>query len=141
MIKTGEGSTLPSHFYVSKAFKPGATAAPNTTRIRGVANNILFALGVALLELSFGRPLKVFQTAEDLNSSGNEDGETAYFTAVRLAREIWHHETKNYATAVSRCINGTFDGADCDFHLETFREKFFDGVVVPLRADFKAAQI
>lgn len=59
--------------------------------------------------------------------------------ATRLADKIHEREMDNYAKAVLRCIRCSFDTFMCDFENRDFREKFFYGVVVPLRADFEYA--
>lgn len=64
---------------------------------------------------------------------------TKYRLAVRLADNVHTVESHNYAIAVSRCIRFKFDAVSCDFSDKEFQEQFFEGVVVPLRADWEFA--
>jgi hypothetical protein len=57
--------------------------------------------------------------------------------ATRLANELIKYESENYAKAVLRCINCSFDTFKFDFGDAEFREKFYEGVVVPLQEDFE----
>jgi hypothetical protein len=108
-------------------------------RHRLVKNEMVFALGVALLELSYGQPLLSLQTPEDLNDQGLEDSMTEFSIATRLAYQIHEREMDNYAKSVLRCVTCNFDTYSCDFENRGFREKFFNGVVAPLRTDYEYA--
>lgn len=137
MLKTSTGSALPSLFYVSQTFDSTTTAAAIAKRRRCVKNEMVFALGVALLELSHGQPLLSLHTPDDLNEQGVEDSMTEVSIATRLADKIHEREMDNYAKAVLRCVRCNFDTFTCDFEDREFREKFFEGVVAPLRADYE----
>jgi hypothetical protein len=98
---------------------------------------MVFALGVVLLELSWGQPLLSFTSPDDLNDEGKVDSITEYSIATRLADAIRNRELQNYATAVARCINCRFDTFSYDFGDQDFRERFYEGVVVPLQEDYE----
>ncbi|KAF1985809.1 hypothetical protein K402DRAFT_454804 [Aulographum hederae CBS 113979] len=137
ILKNSSGNTLGSQFYASRTFgSPSAQAAIAKTR-RCVKNEMVFALGVALLELSYGQPLLSLQTSDDLNDQGVEDSMTEFSIATRLADRIHEREMENYAKAVLRCIRCSFDTFSYDFEDRAFREKFLNGVVTPLRADYE----
>jgi hypothetical protein len=139
MLKTTAGSTLPSHFYVSQTFgSPPMQAATTNTR-RGVKNEMVFALGVTLLELSYGQPLLSLKTPYDLNDQGMVDSMTEFSIATRLADQIHKRESENYAKSVLRCVRCSFDTFSCGFDDLDFRENFFNGVVTALRADYEYA--
>ena len=141
ILKTSAGNTLPSQFYTSRTFRsPSAHAAIAKTR-RCVKNEMVFALGVALLELSYGQPLLSLKTPDDLNEQGMEDSMTELSIATRLADRIHEREMENYAKSVLRCVRCSFDTFSCDFEDRVFREKFFKGVVTPLRADYEYATV
>ena len=133
------GSTSPSHFYVSQTFDSTTTEPAIARRRRCVKNETVFALGVALLELSYGQSLLSLQTPDNLNEQGMEDSMTEMSIATRLADSIHEREMDNYAKAVLRCVRCSFDTFSCDFQDRGFREKFFNGVVAPLRADYEYA--
>lgn len=139
VLKTSAGNTLPSQFYTSRTFRsPSAHAAIVKAR-RCVKNEMVFALGVALLELSYRQPLLSLKTPDDLNDQGMEDKMTELSIAMRLADRIHEREMGNYAKAVLRCVRCSFDTFSCDLEDLGFREKFFEGVVMPLRADYEYA--
>lgn len=137
ILKTSAGNTLPSQFYALRTFRsPSAQVARARTR-RCIKNEMVFALGVALLELSYGQPLLSLKTPEDLNDQGMEDSMTEVSIATRLA----DREMDNYAKSVSRCIRCSFDTFSCNFEDRGFREKFLNGVVTPLRADYELVTV
>lgn len=139
ILKTLDGNTLPLHYYASRSFSSHSAQAAKTKTRRCVKNETVFALGVALLELSYGQPLLSLKTVDDLNDQGMEDSMTDFSIATRLAHQIQEREMYNYANSVLRCIRFSFDTFSCDFQDRDLREKFFDGVVTPLRADYEYA--
>jgi hypothetical protein len=64
-----------------------------------VANEAVFALGVILLELSFGQPLLSFKTAADLDAQGNDTPYTEHMIAARLLDTLILLEGEKYADA------------------------------------------
>jgi hypothetical protein len=93
----------------------------------------VFALGVALLELSYGKPLLSFKTAEDLDGQGNETSFTEFSISNRLINDIRGRELPNYAEAVIRCIHCNFNTFTYSFDVDEFRECFYQGVILPSR--------
>lgn len=129
-LKNHGGHPIPSQFYVSQTFKSPQDAA--TDKGRGlIKNDMVFALGVALLELSYGANILAFKEPRDLS-----DDVTEFSIANRLARELNNYESENYARAVLRCITCTFDTFAFDFNDREFREAFYQAVVVPLQDDY-----
>jgi hypothetical protein len=130
-----------NHPYVSRTFaSPSDLQNSNSTnRRRFVKNELVFALGVALLELSWGKPLLSLKDSKDLNDQGNEDSMTEFSIATRLADSIHNRELPNYAKAAVRCIRCTFDTFTYDFDDKDFRERFYEGVVMPLQEDYEYA--
>jgi hypothetical protein len=139
ILKSHGGSTIPSQFYVSQTFSSASQVAAAAKRRRLVKNEMIFALGVALLELAHGSSLLTFKEPEDLSEDGKEDSMTEVSIASRLARELNDYESENYARAVLRCITCNFDTFAFDFDDREFREKFYEGVVVPLQEDYEHA--
>ncbi|ORY02185.1 hypothetical protein BCR34DRAFT_605665 [Clohesyomyces aquaticus] len=137
ILRSLTGAMLPSHFYVSQTFTPSGTTQTSKKRRRCVKNEMVFALGIALLELSHGRPVLSFKEAEDMNEFGQEDVMTEVSIATRLADDLNKFESENYAKAVLRCIRCSFDTFTYDFNDREFREKFYDGVIVPLQLDYE----
>ena len=136
-LKNSKGDYLLDRPYVSLCLTPGSSSrAQLTHRRRLVKNEIVFALGIALIELSHSRSLLDLADPSDLDDNGERDAMTEYCTATRLAKGIHIRELPNYAKAVSRCINCTFDSFTYELSDEDFRDRFFEGVVVPLREDW-----
>lgn len=135
-LKNHGGNVIPSQFYVSQTFTSASQVAAAAKRRRLVKNEMVFALGVALLELSYGASIISFKEPEDLNEDGREDSMTEVSIATRLARELNNYESENYARAVLRCITCMFDTFAFDFDDREFREAFYQAVVVPLLEDY-----
>jgi len=106
-------------------------------RHRFVKNEMVFALGVALLELTHRCPILSFKEADDLNEFGQEDMMTEVSIATRLADNLNSFESENYAKAVLRCIRCSFDTFTYDLNNQEFRERFYEGVVLPLQLDYE----
>lgn len=104
-----------------------------------VQNEMIFALGVALLELSFERPLRAFTSPEDLNEDGSPDALTEYSVAQRLATKIEARELPNYSSAAIRCIRLNFDTTSTSLENTEFRQLFHQGVVAPLQELYEYA--
>ncbi|PVI03052.1 hypothetical protein DM02DRAFT_521675, partial [Periconia macrospinosa] len=135
------GNLVVSHFYVSQTFGSTTTTAAAIVEPRSIfRNETVFALGVALLELSYGQPLLSFQTPEDLNEQGMEDSTTEMSIAMRLLNEMSEFVSENYLRVVRRCVHCTFGMSFCDFEYPEFRKKFFEGVVVPLKEEYDASR-
>lgn len=131
--------------YISKPF---ASTAASITPIQSVSrssggpmvrNKSLFALGVLLIELSYGKPLESLREPCDMGPNGLQNQYTAWLTASRLikSREISHREGSSYADAVRRCIKCDFDQIDDTLDDRDFRKAYVEGVVLPLQADLK----
>lgn len=134
----GRTSLLSDQPYLSKNFVPSTNNPCTITpgqRLRIIKNSIIFALGVALLEISYGSPLSTFETAEDLDQGKRLDW-TDYFIADRLAEGLAARELPNYADATRRCIHCNFDSSVYSLKNDDFRERFYQGVIVPLQKDY-----
>ncbi|CAN9167645.1 unnamed protein product [Alternaria alternata] len=130
-------SLLSDQPYISRDFPSTATSPIQNQRVRIIKNSIIFALGVALLEISYGKPLNTFVTSEDLDASGNRTAFTDYLIADRLAEGLRTRELPNYADATQRCIHCNFEASVYSLHNDDFRERFYQGVIVPLRKDYE----
>lgn len=98
-----------------------------------VRNESVFKLGVLLLELSYGKPIEYFQSADDPPYF------TEYAIAKRLVEDLAEEEASGYADAARACIF-------CDFGTkvkvpsldnEAFRQAVYDDVVIPLEDEWK----
>ena len=101
----------------------------------GIRSEVLFALGLTLIELCFGKRLT------DLRESGDEDPNEVVSTmrmAERLGKDVYYAMGTSYGDAVRRCLYQPFDVRQMDFDNEELQQKVFDGVVIPLRDDLNA---
>jgi hypothetical protein len=130
-INDRKGSSLFDQPYVSKSFAPVPNSQQSTKPKSRcfIKNEMVFALGVALLELSYGKPLLSFKTADDLDAQGNETSFTEFSIANRLIDDIRGRELPKYAEAVIRCIRCNFKTFTYSFDVNEFRECFYQGVV------------
>jgi hypothetical protein len=138
ILKDHSGDFLPSA-YVGKTFSSSVSNPADKQQNPYVKNEQVFALGVALIELAHGTPILSHRCPEDLDENGNTHIYTEPRIAHRLAERIESVEYENYAKAVVRCIRCSFDTFKLDFEDDDFREKFYEGVVVPLEKDWKYA--
>ncbi|ORX96345.1 hypothetical protein BCR34DRAFT_619709 [Clohesyomyces aquaticus] len=130
------GDLLPSA-YVSRTFSSPSAEQAAAKRRRCVKNEQVFALGVALLELAYGSPLHSHITPDDLGDDGKQDSMTEVAIAFRLTDRIEKLENENYSKAVQRCIHFQFGCSCFDFEDNEFRERFFEGVVMPLQENWE----
>lgn len=130
---------LAGYPYISKVFQKNdmepEQPKPTTTHasFTPVRNESVFRLGVLLLELSYGKPLDHFKSADDPPYF------TEYAIAKRLVENLAEEEASGYADAARACIF-------CDFGTkvkvssldnEAFRQALYDDVVVPLEDEWK----
>ncbi|KAF2810899.1 uncharacterized protein BDZ99DRAFT_475769 [Mytilinidion resinicola] len=139
-VENSKNAMLSDQPYVSKNFTPtpGFTT-PRHKRPRLVKNSIIFALGVALLEVSYGKPISSFKTAEDWDHDGKRTVWTEFSVADRLADALRDCELANYFNAVYRCVHYNFESSSYSLTDDGFRERFYQGVVVPLQQDYDYA--
>jgi hypothetical protein len=104
-------------------------------RLRIIKNSIVFSLGVSLLEISYGKALSSFETPDDLDQ-GKRQQWTDYLIAYRLAEDLATRELPNFADATRRCIHCNFDSSVYSLKDDDFRERFYQGVIVPLQKDY-----
>jgi len=141
-----------SGIYVAETF--GSEESPEQNENPGrrnwllVKNDTLFALGVALLELSNGQLLSDCQVKEDLNERGEEDKMTRFNTVSRLLSDLNNDEPSSisrFTCAVNWCFHPllgaeglTASGNDYDFSNNRFRKYFWQDVVIPLQENYEA---
>ncbi|KAF2801194.1 hypothetical protein K505DRAFT_412465 [Melanomma pulvis-pyrius CBS 109.77] len=108
-------------------------ASSSTNTLRAVRNRTLFALGVLLIELYYGKAL------EELREPTDTSGPVAdWNTADRLVDTLYSEAGFRYASAVRRCIRCDFDCRESDLSDDKFKEAVYTGVVMLLEEDLKA---
>ncbi|KAF2638389.1 hypothetical protein P280DRAFT_471497 [Massarina eburnea CBS 473.64] len=102
-----------------------------------VKNQLVFALGVALLELTYGKEIQYFAKAEDLDKDSKPHNLTMYIVADRLTKEVQETETPGFARAIAKCIYPASDTYDFDLSNEGYGNRFYIDVLQPLEQDHK----
>ena len=92
----------------------------------------LFALGLTLIELCFGRTLAEMHTPEDGDPRGTS---THISTAFRLCNSVYYEMGTFYGDAVRRCLYQPFDVRDMNPDNEECQQKVLDDIVTPLNDD------
>jgi hypothetical protein len=139
-VLSKDHNLVATHPYLSKKFAAGKKAAQlHGTKLRITKNPTIFALGVALLEISYGTQLSALEAPEDLDGEGKHTMWSEYLTADRLVENIHVRELPNFANAARRCVHCNFEATVYDLRNEDFRERFYQGVVVPLQQDYDYA--
>jgi len=132
----GAGSSLADNSYITKSFSNKSqqimdfrgTSKPSNPFIQ---NEAIFALGVVLLELSFGKSLRDLETAADLDGQRNRTIYTDALIAKRLANKVSLREGDRYGDAFRRCVNG-LDVRDANFDNKDYRQAVYRYIVKPL---------
>jgi len=128
--------------YISRTFssiQPITQASIKKHRI--IKNTTIFAFGVASLEIFHSKRLKTFETPYDLEEQGKRTMWTDYFIADRLVGDIHKRELPNFANVTRRCVHCNFDGTVYSLDDDDFRERFNQGVIVPLQQDYDYAMM
>ena len=98
-----------------------------------IENQLVFALGVMLIELAFQRPLATLRQSGDLDQQGNAHPYTELQIATRLVKDLNSMEGEKYSDAARRCVKCNFDVQDCSLDNLEFQDQFYKGVVLPLQ--------
>ncbi|PVH93659.1 hypothetical protein DM02DRAFT_676704 [Periconia macrospinosa] len=119
---------------------PSSACAPTTSfndTPTFVKNQIVFALGIALIELCHsGKELSHFATPADLDKDGNPHMLTRWSIADRLTEEVQRTESLRFARAVAKCVCPASDTYEFGLENEGYRMKFYEDVLKPLERDW-----
>ncbi|RYP33747.1 hypothetical protein DL767_004614 [Monosporascus sp. MG133] len=108
-----------------------STITPWMRRI--IRNQTLYALGVSLIELWYGKPISQFHKPED---GPLGDPMTEFNTADRLVDELYNEAGGKYSDAVRRCIRCDFDCRANSLNDIAFQRAVYEGVVAQLKENF-----
>ncbi|KAL9057638.1 MAG: hypothetical protein Q9162_002253 [Coniocarpon cinnabarinum] len=141
-LTNDDGKPLIRKPFLSQSFasqrrlgRPSNTKTPIVCPL--IRNKAVFDLGVILIELCFRKPIRCFQTVEDLDPNGNRTILTDFLTASKMIDRVKGKAGAFWADAVRRCIYCEFDQHDTSLENEDFRQAVYQGVVKPLQEDFK----
>jgi hypothetical protein len=138
--KTVEAASLLEPTFISRSFTPNGLSTPDSIMSLGrkiSRNTLVFALGVMLLELSYGKPLITCALLHELGANGEELPETELLVAQRLVRDIENRETKSYSWATASCIHcDVGEPRQSSLDEEGFRTGFITCVIEPLEDEY-----
>jgi hypothetical protein len=138
--KTVEAASLLEPTFISRSFTRNDLSSPESIMSAGrkiSRNTLVFALGVMLLELSYGKPLIAYALPNELGANGEEMPETELIVARRLVKDIENRETKNYSWATASCIHcDVGEPRQSSLDEEGFRAGFIACVIEPLEDDY-----
>ena len=115
---------------ISGPYGPAQTN-PSNDPLSPIRNNILFGLGIMLLELGFESPLKGLHNAQD-KERGAENAD--YLAARRLKSTIGTPLGSRYGRIAKKCLDCEFNVAGHDLRDSTLQAAFFKDVVLELQA-------
>ena len=137
-------SPLFARAYVTTSFVPANWTQGSTDQERQpspqacacVANETIFALGVALIEISFGVPILSLKESIDPDLPGFP-GLTEFCIATRLVNQnaIKDRDHDKYAEVVLRCVKGQLSTLATPLSLEDVKvqQSFYDEIILPLQ--------
>lgn len=97
-----------------------------------IRSEVLYALGLTLIELCFGKTLTEMHVPEDGDPN---ESTTEMKTAHRLCSSVYSEMGTRYGDAVWRCLYQPFDVRDMSLDNEQLQQKVFDDIVTPLSDD------
>jgi hypothetical protein len=104
-----------------------------------IRNQTLYALGVALIELYYRKPISdLHQDIDGPQNTGDilRDSMTEFKTADRLADALFSEAGAKYSDAVRRCIRCDFDQRASSLEDKRFQGAVYQGVVAQLQEDY-----
>jgi hypothetical protein len=107
-----------------------SSSTTSSTMSRIIRNQTLYALGLSLIELWYGKPLSVLSIAGDQAETNQM---TEWNTADRLVEELYNEAGGKYSDAVRRCIRCDFDRRGSSLQDVTFQRAVYQGVVAQLQ--------
>ena len=100
-----------------------------------VQNEVLFTLGLILVEICLGK------TLEDMRVSRDPSAAPTFLTYWGIAKakmgDVYNEDGALYRDVVQRCVFCKFDTPETSFEDEDFRQAAWNGVVVPLKEGLK----
>ncbi|KAJ4369654.1 hypothetical protein N0V83_005416 [Neocucurbitaria cava] len=137
------GKTVYDQPFVSQHFNhttPISTTAKGNVMSRIIRNQTLYALGVALIELWYGKTLsELHNDADGPHNTGDTqmDLMTEYNTADRLVDDLYSEAGGKYSDAVRRCIRCDFDRRASSLEDTQFQTAVYQGVVAQLKENYE----
>lgn len=140
--RLGEEPTPLTHPYLSwrqcaVADKSSTSTRKSTIGSGTIRNESLFALGLTLIELCFGKPFSALRRPEDgdlLDEATNKN------CAFRLLAFVYDEMDGVYGDVVRRCLFQAFDVRVLNFNIEEVQNRVLEDIVVPLVENLKISK-
>ena len=132
------GQPLLSRNFISPTLQPASSQAGNLASSNEYPNKSLFALGLVLTELWFGKPIDHLRETADLNVNGQVSALTDYATITRLVQTVQDDAGQWYGDAVRRCVHFDMNQRFNNLETETFKEAVHREIVLPLEENLSA---
>jgi hypothetical protein len=138
-----QGQTIYDQPFVSRHFNqtcPTSTTCIPHSVSRIIRNHSLYALGIALIELWYGKTLSVLHEDTDGRKSTGmpeTDFMTELQTAHRLALDIYNEAGDKYGDAVTRCIRCNFESRSSSLENVQFQKEVYRGVVAQVKESYE----
>ncbi|EHK46664.1 hypothetical protein TRIATDRAFT_174396, partial [Trichoderma atroviride IMI 206040] len=115
---------------ISKPTSLPSPASSTTSLRKGTPKNLIFELGILLIELAVNQSF----SEESLSAILKDDFRPLKLHLNRVEQEAGIY----YFNAAQRCVYGVFlaDQGQMDFDLEKFQNEFYSTVVAPLQATY-----
>ena len=132
-------ASSPSYSYPYMCWKRCMTAdiVPDSLdslfrRSHVIRNEVLFALGLTLIELCFGNTIAEMHDPDDGDPN---EADTEMRLAHRLCNSVYSEMGTSYGDVVRRCLYQPFDVRDMSLDNEELQQRVFDDIVTPLNDD------
>lgn len=140
--KKADGMVLLSKPLLSKGFaSPTCRVSPpqydSPAIFQDVRNQGIFALGLLLIELCFGKTIDHVRAENGMTPQDRVSDIIDLATIRRLSDLVYKNAGDSYGDAVRRCINCDFDQRSDSLDSEALKEKVHWGVVSPLEQNLK----
>lgn len=97
-----------------------------------IRSDVLLALGLALVELCFGRTLEDMRKPNDADIN---DTMRRTKTATRLLGKVNQEMGPAYGAVVRRCLFQPFDVQELSLEIEEVQQQVLDNIVTPLAVE------
>lgn len=135
------GKLLADHPFVSQPLatmsQPVCTVPGSSVAARIIRNRTLFALGITLIEMCMGKPMKELHTPAELNMDGTKHDLSDYQTASRLLdlEEVSDRFGQRWSNVVRRCIYCDLNQVKTTFESLEFQEAVYNGILAELEEE------
>lgn len=107
---------------------------PESLESHLIRSEVLFALGLTLVELCFGRTLESMRL---LDASEVSEKDAAAKTALKLMSQVYDEMGDVYGDVVRRCLLQPFDVRDMSLENEDMQLRVYESIVAPLAEDLE----